>query len=496
MFLHLILLVGFSLQLSYIWNVIGNWRKRRATDAVTPPKVWAFLPFIGSAIEMGQDIRAFILKYSRKFDSPIFTATIGGVDCHFLAASEDTTMIHGRNKSLDGDTLGQQFIENVCGGVGVKECYKDRAFLTKTMKNVQAHIWPMEALNKLVNESQSIINERFHALEHGIETGNWKKIGLYDFCLNHIYCASVAPVISVDIATEEYAREFATFEKAIPLLFGGLPSFLAKKQVNARDSIVSRLGNLSKPSQLLRDRQVLFECFPSILLDRINFSIIFAAVGNSIPSVFWTLAHIMKDPKALSSVRNEIDQMLAAKRAKGDKSEALTFDEMDQLETLKSAFQEAIRLYGCAFSPRQVLEDFIYQSKAKGGKKFLFKRGTRIMSFFQIRHYDSEIFENPKEFRYDRFMPDSVTGKPPVFTKNGKIITDPLKAFGGGEHMCPGRRFIGYEARHFLACLFSKFDLRFAEGDSLPSIDKSLQGLGVGQPGGELYIEITPRKSS
>lgn len=252
----------------------------------------------------------------------------------------------------------------------------------------------------------------------------------------------------------------------------------------------------SCPSQLMVDRCKLVRgVWSDGLLYRSNIGVAFAAVGNSIPSVFWTISCILADDQATVAVRKEVNELLASRNGKSPEDSPFSLEELDKLVFLKSSFLEAVRMYSSAFSPRDVVEDTVYQSKAPGGKKYIFKKGTRVMSYFPIRHYDAEIFADPEVFKYDRFAPDPVTGKPPSFSKYGKTVLEPLKIFGGGEHMCPGRRFIGYEARHFLACLFAKFDMRLAAPEEgLPLVDKAMEGVGVSQPNKDMYIEMFPKK--
>jgi cholesterol 7alpha-monooxygenase len=513
------LLIGFSctsLVLSYLWNVLNNKRtklKKSNNSPTEPPKVWSPIPFIGSAIEMGQDIRGFILKHSKRLETPIFTATIAGKECHFLAHSLDTTMIYQRNKALDDNSMAIQFQRNVCGADPheLGSIYNDKEWLKMMMKNIKNHVWSQEAIAKIVPESQHILDERLNQCILEMTNNNGQQnIGLYDFCRRHIFCASVAPIVSKMMATDESALEYGQFEKKVALMFAKVPHIFLRKAISAREALIVKLGSsdlLEKGgSQLIKDRAELFAAagFPSTILNRANMAILFAAVGNSIPSIFWTIGCIISHPDAKAAVQKEVDSFLANKRRGNsikshDASSLSTLEELDQLVVVHSCFQEAIRLYSAAFSPRDVVQDFIYESKDSSSSsppsKFHFRKGSRIMSYFQVRHYDADIFPNPESFQYDRFLPDPVTGKPPVFTKNGKAVLEPIKIFGGGEHACVGRRFIGYEVRHLLASLFSKFDIQLAHGESLPKPDQALQGIGVGQPEREMYVEMRPRKT-
>jgi len=79
-------------------------------------------------------------------------------------------------------------------------------------------------------------------------------------------------------------------------------------------------------------------------------------------------------------------------------------------------------------------------------------------------------------------------------TKEGKVLKEPVMAFGGGSHKCPGRFFIAYEMKFFLAALFSRFELRLAKGESVPPMAPAESGVGVILPARDVKMEIRRRK--
>ncbi len=117
----------------------------------------------------------------------------------------------------------------------------------------------------------------------------------------------------------------------------------------------------------------------------------------------------------------------------------------------------------------------------------MIEKGTMIMAFPNSMHMDEEIFENPETFQYDRFL------DPDALTKHGTKLSSHLRPFGGGVHMCPGRKFIGYEARAFLAMLLLKYEMRVRPGETKPGIDFSRQGLSVSVPERDVEIEVKLR---
>jgi cholesterol 7alpha-monooxygenase len=115
-----------------------------------------------------------------------------------------------------------------------------------------------------------------------------------------------------------------------------------------------------------------------------------------------------------------------------------------------------------------------------------------LLNHRDILHSDPDIFENPQDFIYDRFLNKD---KPNDFSyASGAPLThQPVMAFGGGQHLCPGRKFIAYENRLLLAMMMLNFDIVLAEKETIPSINTDVQGIGVSQPKNDVIVEIKRR---
>merc|ERR1712154_128173 len=104
------------------------------------------------------------------------------------------------------------------------------------------------------------------------------------------------------------------------------------------------------------------------------------------------------------------------------------------------------------------------------------------MGMVSSLHMDETVFENPTSFQYDRFLPNK------VFTKqDGKVLSNPVRAFGGGTTMCPGRKFARIEIKAFVAELLYRYEFELVlkpggAGDDTPRIDSSRSGLGINVP--------------
>jgi len=246
---------------------------------------------------------------------------------------------------------------------------------------------------------------------------------------------------------------------------------------------------IEEGSDLMKARQTLN--LGDDVYNRTALGILFGAVGNSIPGVFWCLAHILADRKAYEAVQAEVEGILGSRERA-----VFTIEELDQMVLLESAFVEALRLYHGSFTTREVVQDFVFNPKKPGQPKYLIEKGTRVMAFMATMHHDEEVFRDAETFLFDRFAPskgDDGRLQPRKFSKDERTVVEPVRPFGGGAHLCPGRKFIAYETRAFVGVLLTKFDMRLA-GGAFPLIDYSSQGVGVSHPSTDVTVEIRLRE--
>lgn len=226
--------------------------------------------------------------------------------------------------------------------------------------------------------------------------------------------------------------------------------------------------------------------------------IVFGSNTNSAPSIFWLIYYLLKDKAAYHAIQREVDQVLGPSP---DFSNPMTLDKIEELVGLRSAFREACRLQFGAFISRDLADDYILQPRIKDkgtgkNQKFFLPKGTRLMGWSETQHLDESIYENAREFRWDRFVPNEDGEAPRFFDRNGRRMSNPALEFGTGSHSCPGRRFIKSESAAYVAILLSRYDLRLVEEEKFraaPGSEKESIGLGVNNPDRDVFFEIRPR---
>ena len=325
---------------------------------------------------MGKGIRVFIAKHSAKFGEPLFTATIAGEHSLFIGDSDHLHMIYTHSRQLDGFALQKQFTRNVLGITDRND--EEQTFNMNgenkiAVKQYHHYILSGDELNKTIAKAQDIFTTMIPQLvvDNGSSSiDGWHQHDLYGLVRELIFEASVEPFLSKHLATKENSELFQKFDKGVPLMFGSAPSFMTKEAETAREELLKRIEDgkfIKQGSELMKQRKKELNLSDNVF-KRTGLGILFASVGNSIPSVFWCLYHILSDPVAYKAVQTEVDGVVEKKSGEG---ETISLSELQGMQVLSSCFSEALRLYHGAFTVREATNDFVFDPKKKGQHKYL-----------------------------------------------------------------------------------------------------------------------------
>jgi len=231
-------------------------------------------------------------------------------------------------------------------------------------------------------------------------------------------------------------------------------------------------------------------------INRLELGILWASQANTIPATFWAIAYIISDSIALKEVSQEITTIIQD-RIKKDNLQPLsdqlfTKESLEKMELLDSAISEAFRMSTSSIVLRQVRESC--SITLHSGQQIHLRKGDRVCLFPAHTHNDPEIYEDPKTFKFDRFLypqkedklnnkqendhesmsDDNVGIKTKKFFKKGQWVKFNLVPFGGGVSQCPGRFFARNEIKLFVAILLFYFDMKIV--GKLPTLDNTRAG--------------------
>ncbi|XP_010481068.2 PREDICTED: cytochrome P450 71B28-like isoform X2 [Camelina sativa] len=146
--------------------------------------------------------------------------------------------------------------------------------------------------------------------------------------------------------------------------------------------------------------------------------IFLAGVGASAATAVSAMTELIRNPKVMKKVQDEIRTTL------GDKKERITEEDLNQLHYFKLMVREVFRLHPSAplLLPRETLSHVKIQGYDIPAKTQI------IINAYAIAR-DPKLWENPDEFNPDRFLDSSI---------DYKGLNFELIPFGSGRRICPG----------------------------------------------------------
>ncbi|KAK3102926.1 hypothetical protein FSP39_014974 [Pinctada imbricata] len=191
----------------------------------------------------------------------------------------------------------------------------------------------------------------------------------------------------------------------------------------------------------------------------------------------------MENKEALEALREEVMESIKYKMNDRDDEGRIEFslEEVDSLKVLDSIIKETLRISGGVFMVRGIAEDTWFEMN--DGQKYFLRKGDKVAMYPPAIHRDPEIFENPDEYKFDRFVDRK-------FYKNGKEVKTPILSFGS---LCPGKKYAITQAKWFLLSLVHTFDIELCEGEKT-ELDVHYYGHEILPPTNEVQMRYRLRK--
>nr|GME13207.1 cytochrome P450 71A3-like [Ipomoea batatas] len=161
----------------------------------------------------------------------------------------------------------------------------------------------------------------------------------------------------------------------------------------------------------------------------------------------WTMAELIKNPEVMKKLSSEVRRLK-------------TSDDLETMQYLKAVIKETLRLHPPIplLVPRKAFQDVKVMD-------FHVATGTKVIVNSWAIGRDPIVWENPEEFKPERFLYSNVDYKGMHFE---------LIPFGAGRRGCPGVAFTTNVIELALATLVHEFDFASTEDD----LDMS-EGIGL-----------------
>lgn len=183
---------------------------------------------------------------------------------------------------------------------------------------------------------------------------------------------------------------------------------------------------------------------------------------SSAVTVEWAISELLKRPEIIKKATEELDRVIGRERWVEEK-------EIQTLPYIEAIVKETMRLHPVApmLVPRQTREDVTING-------YDIPAGTRVLVNVWTIGHDPAVWENPDEFRPERFLEKSIDVKGHDFE---------LLPFGSGRRMCPGYNLGLKVIQVSLANLLHGFNWRLPDG--MKNADLSME---------EIFGLSTPKK--
>lgn len=233
-----------------------------------------------------------------------------------------------------------------------------------------------------------------------------------------------------------------------------LGDMIPKKRGDAGGDLFSRLCRArAEDGSAFRDDQI---------LDHMVFLMMAAhdTTTSTLTSMMWELA---RHPAWQERVREE-------SRAFDDPRPG--FDALDGLPSLTACMRETLRMHPpLPVIPRMALREFTWQG-------YRFPAGRWVVVSPIHAHYMDEWWDDPWRFDPERFLPERA---------EDRRHSHSFIPFGGGGHMCLGRRFAEAQVRLVMHQLVQRYRWSVPEGYTMPE-----QQAPIAKPTDGLPVELTP----
>ncbi|MED6189449.1 hypothetical protein PIB30_096105 [Stylosanthes scabra] len=207
-----------------------------------------------------------------------------------------------------------------------------------------------------------------------------------------------------------------------------------------------------------------------------------AGTDTTATALQWIMANVVKYPHVQQRLLEEIREVKGHGDDGGSKEEVKE-EELQRMPYLKAVVLEGLRRHppGHFVLPHTVTEDVALNGY------LIPKKGSVNFMVAQIG-WDPEVWEDPMEFKPERFLEKGKEeGVPFDITGNKEIKMMP---FGAGRRICPGLNLAMLHLEYFVANLVWNLDWKVPEGGSVDLTEKQEFTIVMKNP---LHAHITPR---
>ncbi|KAK1653818.1 hypothetical protein QYE76_071623 [Lolium multiflorum] len=273
-------------------------------------------------------------------------------------------------------------------------------------------------------------------------------------CVTEVDWRDFFPYLSW-VPNENFEKKVTTIESRRTAVMRSLIK-QRKKRIEGGEARASYLDFLLAENTLTDDQLMM-----------LLFEVVMAGTDTTLMTTEWAMFEIARHPEIQERLCREIQEVCGDDR--------VTEDHLPRLPYLNAVFHETLRLHPAAsvLPPR-----FVHETTTLGGYEI--PAGTELMINVYGCNIDKKVWEEPEEWRPERFLDD------------GFNIKDMYKtmSFGAGSRTCPGSSQATSISCASIARFVQEFTWRVREGDE----DKADTVQFMGNKLQPLFVHLTPRR--
>ncbi|KAL5767591.1 hypothetical protein ACOSQ2_014374 [Xanthoceras sorbifolium] len=180
-----------------------------------------------------------------------------------------------------------------------------------------------------------------------------------------------------------------------------------------------------------------------------------AGTDTTSTALEWVMANLVKYPKIQEKVFEE------TKGVVGNEQREVKEDDLQKMTYLKAVILESLRRHPPAHFvvPHAVTEDMVLNG-------YLIPKNASINFMVAGMGCDSKVWEDPMEFKPERFLKSEENGKQVVFDITGSREIK-MMPFGVGRRICPGLGLAMLHLEYFVANLIWCYQWKAVDGDEI-----------------------------
>ncbi len=194
-------------------------------------------------------------------------------------------------------------------------------------------------------------------------------------------------------------------------------------------------------------------------------TMILAGHESSANTLAWLFYLLARNPEVVARLQEEVDEVLGGRLP--------TLADLDRLVYSEKVIKETLRLYPPSWGfDRQAMEDVTING-------IHYPKGSEVFLIAIFTQRDERWFENPEEFRPERFSEE----------EKHKIPKFAYLPFGAGPRVCIGQAFAMLVLKLVLAMVTQRFQLSLAPGHEV-----TMDPWGALRPKGGLPMRVITRE--